>query len=178
MAFCGSSRRIANQHATDLLYTTFQLVIIIIGCISTYLNYSRLKTKYNAVIYTSNPAGSFKAPNRCHHIAYTSTIIIDSSSILHSEEDKNKTNHSCMNRCTDIYIRSCTPRPHHYAHTCTLYYTHSHKSDLDHYYHFYYYNVRVLLLLLLLLLLNIGSENRSVIFNEFASKYVNTTFST
>ncbi|CAH1726406.1 unnamed protein product [Aphis gossypii] len=94
-------------------------------------------------------------------------------------EDKNKTNHSCMNRRTDIYIRSCTPRPHHFAHTCTLYYTHSHKSDLDHYYHFYYYNVRVLLLLLLLLLLNIGSENRSlVIFNEFASKYVNTTFST
>ncbi|KAE9542975.1 hypothetical protein AGLY_002886, partial [Aphis glycines] len=40
----------------------------------------------NAVIYTSNPSRPFKAPSRAH-ISYTSTIIIDSSSILctHSE---------------------------------------------------------------------------------------------
>jgi len=79
MAFCGSSHHTANQRTPDL-FTTFLLVIIIVGYVLTDLNCSSLKIKFasrtcNAVIYTSNPAGPFKAPSCCHiSISHTSTI--------------------------------------------------------------------------------------------------------
>ncbi|KAE9538229.1 hypothetical protein AGLY_006201 [Aphis glycines] len=38
-------------------------------------------------MYISNPAGPFKAPSRCH-ISYTSTIIIDSLSILYTHHSE------------------------------------------------------------------------------------------
>jgi len=44
MAFCGVSHHTANQRVTDLI-TIFLLVIIIIGYVLIYFNYSSLKIK-------------------------------------------------------------------------------------------------------------------------------------
>jgi len=52
MAFCGSSHYTANQSAIDLLiyYTTFRLVIIIIGYVLTYLLTTRISRLSTAVV--------------------------------------------------------------------------------------------------------------------------------
>jgi len=78
-----------SQSARYTHYTTSLLVIIIIQCVLTYLSLSSLKIK--SVSRSSNTVSSILRTTQDRsehrtvvHISYTSTIMIDSSSILYT----------------------------------------------------------------------------------------------